>query len=106
MYFLAIFGMSTLGILADWCLKLAGQRSPVHFGWLSAGAFLYLLCAPGWVLIMRRVPFSGIGAPYAISNVLLLVVIGVAVFHERLTMTEVLGISLALASVALLHRLS
>jgi drug/metabolite transporter (DMT)-like permease len=105
MYLLAIFGLSVLGALADWCLKLSGQRTPIHLGWLSAGALLYLLCAPGWLLVLRRVPFSGIGAPYAVSNVLLLVAIGVLFFHEHLTLSELLGIAFALFSVVLLHRL-
>lgn len=105
-YLLAIFGLSLLGVLADLCLKLAGQRTPIQVGWLSCGALLYLLCAPGWLLVMRRVPFSGIGAPYAVSNVLLLVAVGVVGFHERLSLTEIAGIALALCSVALLHRLA
>jgi multidrug transporter EmrE-like cation transporter len=104
-YLLAIFGLSALGVLADWFLKLSGERSPAHVGWFSVGAFLYLLCAPGWLFVMRRVPLSGIGAPYAVSNVLLLVAVGVFAFHERLSITEVLGIGFALLSVVMLHRL-
>lgn len=104
-YLLAIVGLSALGVLADSIIKLSSQHSPPHVGWLALGALLYGLCAPGWLFVMRRVSLSGIGASYAGVSLLLLVAVGVFVFNERLSATEIVGVVFALLAVASLYRL-
>jgi multidrug transporter EmrE-like cation transporter len=104
-YFLAIIVLSVLGAVADSFIKIAGQRSPAHLMWLGLGALFYVLSVPGWFFVMRKVPLSVVGALYAASTVLLLVGIGVVGFHERLSATEVLGVTLALMAIMVLRRL-
>ena len=102
---LVIIGVSSLGVLGDVFLKLAGERSPAHPHWLVLGTVAYILTVPGWLFVMRHVPLSSIGALYAVTTVLLLAAIGILGFHERLRGLEVLGLILALCSVLAFKRL-
>ncbi len=101
---LLIVGLSLLGALGDVFLKMAGRTSPIRTDFLVLGAITYLLTVPGWFVVLERVRLSTVGAIYAISSVLILTLTGVLLFRERLSVTELVGIALAIAAVIALRR--
>ena len=105
LYILIIFALSALGALGDSFIKLAGQSTRADPVWLTLGTSLYLLSVPGWLLVMRHVPLTAVGALYAASSVLILTSIGLIAFHEHLSPTEIVGIVFALTAVVVLRRL-
>jgi multidrug transporter EmrE-like cation transporter len=65
---------------------------------------LTLLFALGWLVLMRYMKLATAGAFYAVASALLLAVIGVLFFNERLSAPEITGLGMALCSVLLLAR--
>jgi drug/metabolite transporter (DMT)-like permease len=101
---LLIILVTSVGVLGDFFIKLAGVDKATHWRWLALGTVLYAATAIGWFRVMKHVSLSALGAIYALTTVLLLVAIGVAYFHERLNTYEVVGIVMAILSVVLLSR--
>ena len=100
-----VIGLSAVGVLADWFLKLASQEdNPLRSPWLVAGAAIYAATALGWVYILKHLKLASIGGIYCVSTVLLLTVLGTVIFRERLSATELVGVGFALVSLALLGR--
>lgn len=100
-----VIGLSAVGVLADWFLKLASQEdNPLRSPWLVAGAAIYAATALGWVYILKHLKLASIGGIYCISTVLLLTALGSVIFREKLSTTEIAGIALAVASLILLGR--
>jgi small multidrug resistance pump len=95
---------TSIGVLGDFFIKLAGTGRAANIKWLAIGTLLYAATAIVWYRVMKHVTLSALGAIYAITTILLLVAIGVGVFHEKLNTVEVIGIGLALASIVLLSR--
>ena len=105
---LAIAALVTLaGIGADSMLKAASQDQHVLTSrWFAAGMVLTVAFALGWVVLMRFMKLAVAGAIYAVVSAVLLAIIGVVLFDERLTPSEMTGIGMAVAAVALLSRFS
>ena len=102
---LVTIAFSVVGVLGDYCLKLASAREqPVRTGWFYLGFALYASTAFGWVFVMRHLKLATISVLYSVSLVLLLTAIGVVLFRESLNYFEVIGIVLAVASLVLLMR--
>lgn len=100
-----VVGLSTVGVLADYFLKLASRTdNPLRSPWLAAGALVYTGTAFGWVLAMRHLKLASIGTVYCVSTVLLLTALGTIVFRETLSGREFAGVALALVSLLLLGR--
>ena len=99
----AVVAMTTFG---DYLLKLASLReSPFTSAVFIGGAAIYALSAVGWVYSMRHMSLAAIGVYYSVLMVILLAVMGVVLFGEKLTAREVLGLVLACASIGLMARL-
>ena len=103
-FIVVIAALSAVGALGDTFIRLAGESSPSDLRLLALAALLYVLSVPGWLFVMKQVPLSAVGALYAASTVLILTGVGVFGFHERLNISEITGIALALAAVAILRR--
>src|SRR5262244_2142659 len=102
---LVTVAFSIIGVLGDYFLKLASTREqPLRTGWFYVGFALYASTAFGWVFVMKHLKLATIGVLYSVSMVLLLTVVGVALFRESLNYAELAGIALALASLVLLMR--
>lgn len=102
---LLVVAMSVMGVLGDFFVKLAGHGpSYVDYRWLAAGAGVYALSTLGWFFAMKSVKLSILGVVYALTTALLLAALGVFYFDERLHAQEVLGVSLAVVAILLLHR--
>ena len=100
-----VIGLSAVGVLADWFLKLASQaENPLRSPWLAAGAAVYAATALGWVYSLKHLKLASIGGIYCISTVLLLTVLGTVIFREKLSATELAGVGLAIVSLILLGR--
>ncbi len=71
---------------------------------LWGGAIVYALCAVGWFYAFRHMKVSTIAGLYGVTTVILLTMMGVFIFHEKLSWWEISGIGCALISIALLSR--
>lgn len=102
---LVTVGFSAVGVLGDYLLKLASaQKAPLRSGWFYLGFAVYASTAFGWVYVMRHLKLATIGVVYSVSMILLLTGIGAVAFRESLTVYELIGIAMAVASLALLVR--
>ena len=96
-----------MGVAADAALKLASSRPhPFLTGWFALGCLLTAAFAVGWVFLMQSMKLAAAGIVYAVASALLLVLIGVVFFDERLTPSELTGVAMALGAVVLLGRLT
>lgn len=96
---------SLVGVLGDYFLKVASAqehslRSPAFY----VGFAVYASTAFGWLFVMKHLKLATIGVVYSISMILLLTTIGVAVFGEKVSSAEIVGVLLAVASLILLVR--
>jgi small multidrug resistance pump len=96
---------SIVGVVGDYFLKLASAKdeslkSPVFY----VGFLIYASTAFGWVFVMKHLKLATVGVVYSVSMILLLTMIGVAVFKESLNGYEIAGIAMAVGSLLLLTR--
>jgi multidrug transporter EmrE-like cation transporter len=102
---LVTIAFSCLGVLGDYCLKLASAHDNVlKTRVFYVGFVVYASTAFGWVYVMKHLKLATIGVVYSVSMVLLLTAIGVALFREPLGVYEVAGLVMAIASLILLVR--
>lgn len=96
----AIIGVTLVG---DYLIKLASQRQggPTSFTF-AAGALLYALPAVGWFYLMRSHSLAAIGVYYSSATILILAGLGFFVFDEGFGLRELIGVSLAIAAVAVM----
>jgi multidrug transporter EmrE-like cation transporter len=97
--------MSGVGIIGDYFLKRASNESAPLLTWpFAVGVILYSSTAFAWVFVMRHLKLATIGVIYSVCMILLLTGMGVFLFEESLSRSEVAGIVLAIAAVLLLAR--
>lgn len=93
-------------MFGDYLLKLASMKesaftSPEFFG----GALIYALSAIGWLYAMRHISLASIGVYYSMLMLILLAVMGVTLFGEKLATRELVGLVLACVSIGLMVRI-
>ncbi len=97
--------LSLAGVIGDSFLKLAGGTSkPTSYLWFVVGFGIYSSTAFGWFYVMKHIKLSSLGIIYSISTALLLVIIGLVFFHEKLNFYEIVGVGTAMLSIFLLSR--
>lgn len=103
--FLVGIGLSIITVIADALVKSASLQ-PGFSGWqvLVLGAIIYGLTAFGWFFVMQKAKLSTLGVLYAVSCVVFLTLVSVFYFKERLSVFEVLGIAMAIASLVILYK--
>jgi len=102
---LITIGFSMLGVVGDYFLKLASSsEKPLKSPWFYVGFAIYSSTAFGWVYVMRHLKLGTIGVVYSVSMIVLLTLIGVTIFHEKLGYAEIAGLIMAIASLVLLVR--
>ena len=100
MLFLAI-----ITTFADIFIKNASlQNSFAGWPMLVLGSVIYGLTGIGWFFAMRYQKLSTLGVIFSISGVLLLTLVSVFYFKEKISHLEILGIVLAMVSLTLLYR--
>ena len=102
---LVAIGLSAIGVLADYLLKLASHQTPSAASkWFWLGLIVYAGMAAGWMYVMRHLSFAQIGVVYSVSTVLLLTLVGVLVLKEPRRGHELVGAGMAIGSLLLLAR--
>jgi small multidrug resistance pump len=96
---------SLVGVLGDYFLKLASaERAALTTRAFYVGFVVYASTAFGWVFVMKHLKLATIGVVYSITMILLLTTVGVVVFKESLSVPEIAGLLMAIASLILLTR--
>ncbi|CAN5484537.1 hypothetical protein BH23VER1_BH23VER1_06560 [soil metagenome] len=104
---LVTIGLSAIGVLADYFLKRAGEvKSPFVSRYFFLGLVTYASTAPGWVYVMRNLKLAQVGVFYSVSTVLMLCALGAIVFKETFTVSEIIGVGLAIISLCILARVA
>ena len=102
---LVTVAFSAVGVLGDYFLKLASARdAPFRSPAFYVGFAVYASTAFGWLFVMQHLKLGTIGVLYSVSMIVLLTLVGVTVFGERLSYPEIAGMLMALASLVLLVR--
>ncbi len=102
---LGVAGLAIIGVIGDFFIKLSGYGPKfIEIKWFILGFVLYASTAFGWFWVMKYIKLSSLGVVYAITTMLCLVGVGVFYFHEKLNVYEIIGILMALGSIALLSR--
>jgi small multidrug resistance pump len=102
---LAITGITVLTALADFFFKLASEREqPLLNQYFVLGFIHYAASSFGVVYLMRHIKLASFGIVYAVIDVILLALIGVLVFKEKLSQPEWIGVGLGIISLYLLSR--
>ncbi|MDD4901965.1 MAG: transporter [Patescibacteria group bacterium] len=103
--FLIGIGLSVITVFADALIKHASLQNAFS-GWrtLILGAIIYGLTAFGWFFTMRKIKLSTLGVLYAVSCVILLTLISMFYFKERISPWEISAIILAIFSLIILFR--
>jgi small multidrug resistance pump len=102
---LVVILLSILGVTGDYFLKLSSDEDRILWNrWFPIGLAIYATTAFGWVYALKHMKLATIGAVYSLCMILLLGVLGVVVFKERLTLGESVGILMAVGSLVLLSR--
>jgi multidrug transporter EmrE-like cation transporter len=100
---LCIVLLTFVGVGADTALKLASaERHVMNSKWLAVGIVLSCMFAVGWMFLMRVMKLSIAGVIYGLASTLLLCLIGVVFFDERLSQTELAGVAAAMLAIVLL----
>lgn len=90
-------------LVGDYLIKVASQKPN---GLLTVtfvgGAILYALPATGWFYLMRSHSLAAIGVFYSAATILILAGLGAFVFKEAFGLRELIGVSLAIAAVAII----
>jgi len=92
-------------IVGDYLIKIASQKPSGLFTLtFFGGMLLYALPAIGWFYLMKDHSLAAIGVFYATATILILAGLGYFVFKEAFGLRELLGVSLAIASVVVMSR--
>ena len=103
--FIVVILISAVTALGDFFMKLAGNSNEyMNIKWFTYGILLYLITGFGWFIAMKTIKISSIGAIYGITTVILLALMGVLFFNEKLNTIEVIAIIMGVASICLLLR--
>jgi len=103
--FLVGIGLSAITVLADVLIKHASLQNAFS-GWqmLILGAVIYGLTAFGWFFVMRKIKLSTLGVLYGVSVIIILTLVSVFYFKEKINPIEIFGIALAIISLIILSR--
>ncbi|MFZ2152923.1 MAG: hypothetical protein WAV41_02595 [Microgenomates group bacterium] len=102
---IAIMATTLFTVVGDSFLKKANDHAArfmnVDF---YIGLVMYMMTAYMWVMIYRMTKFSLSGVVYSILGMVVFVFMGVFMFGEKLSVTEYVGIGMALSSMIILAR--
>lgn len=102
---LIVIGLSLVGVLGDYFLKLAGNGEKyVDVRWFIIGMLVYSSTAIGWFFVLKHMKLADLGIVYATTTVLALALVGVVAFKENLVWYEIVGLGAGLLSIFLLSR--
>ncbi len=89
----------------DYFIKLAANSPQgILTRTFAVGMMLYALPAIGWFFLMQTHSLTLISVAYSASTIIILSAIGFFIFNETIGPREILGLTLALASVAVMAK--
>ena len=100
----AIFLLTSFTAIGDSFLKKAGQFKTTDYVFLLIGIFVYILSGIVWFYVYKQTKFSVAGSIYGVATALIFALVGIFYFKESIKPSEILGIVLAISSMALLGR--
>ena len=102
---LLVFLICAVGVLGDVFLKLSGS-GPKGFDWRLAVLGVAIMGASviGVYFAFKQMKFASFGVLYSLGTILIMVLVGLFYFKERLTLPEMVGVAAACVAVALLGR--
>ncbi len=98
--------LSIITVLADFFVKRASLEKIIWNKWLILWAIIYWLTAIGWVFVMKNMKLSTLWVVYGISCIILLTLVSIFIFNEKVNIFEIIGILLWIMSIVLLYRFS
>jgi len=103
--FLIATALTFITVLADVLIKHASLQSAFS-GWktLGLGALIYGLTGFGWFFVMKKMKLSTLGVLYGVGCIILLALVSVFYFKEKISSIEIFGIVLAIISIIILYR--
>src|SRR3990167_6521968 len=103
---LVVIGLSLVGVLGDYFIKLAGHDSNkyIDLKWFLIGFLVYSSTAIGWFFVMKHIKLSTLGVIYGVTTVVALTIVGILFFKEHLNIYEIIGIIAGVSSIILLSR--
>src|SRR5947209_3255692 len=93
--------LSAIGVVADVLIKQATRSGNHATALVIAGAGVYAGTALGWYILMKRLSLTAIGGLYPAATLCLLVIAG-AIFGERVTIRDAVGLVFVVAAIVLL----
>lgn len=102
---LAMITFIVLGLihcLGDYFLK----KASISFSWTNVllAMGLWMLTTPGYLWLMKIAKLATLASIGAAVNIIVMVVMGIVIFHEHVTTREVIGIILAIAAIAMFYK--
>ena len=104
-FLVAIF-LSAITVIADSFVKKSSLLDSIYNRYLLVGGLIYALTAIGWFFVMKDIKLSTLGVIYGVSCIILLTLVSVFVFNEKLSIFELIGILLGVMSIIVLYRFS
>ena len=100
-----VLALSVVSALGDYFLKLSTTgKSWIEPRWLILGVLTCLSTIFGWCYAMKHLTLTTIAVYDSVLSVLLLSALGVVVFKERLSVSEILGVAASIVALVLLGR--
>ena len=102
---LIIILVTSISVVGDYFIKLSGNGIKyINYPLFFIGMIIYASTAFGWFYIMKYTKLSTLGVFFALTNIVLLALMGVVFFKEHLTIYDMVGIILGIISIIILAR--
>jgi len=104
--FLVAVGLSAVTVIADSMIKKATLIKPGIAVLLLVilGALIYGLTAFGWFRVLQKMELLNAAVIYTLSCIILIALVSVFYFKERLLTIEIIALVMAVASMVILYR--
>ncbi len=101
---LVVIGLVAMTTIGDYYIKTSTNLSNPFGTWQFAIGFVtYALGAFGWFYAMKYMPLTETGVVYSCLTIIILALLGTFAFDETFGTRELLGVSLALSAVLVMH---
>ena len=105
MTILFTLGLSLFSVTGDFLIKQASLQKSFS-GWKSLllGSLVYGLSGIGWFFIFKRLKLSTAAVTFSIFLIIMVTLISVLYFKEKISAWEIVGIIMAIISLLILYR--
>lgn len=98
----AFIVLGLIHCLGDYFLK----KASISFSWwyVALAMGLWMMTTPGYLWLMKIAKLATLASIGAAVNIIVMVVMGITIFHEHLTTREIIGVVLAIAAIAMFYK--